>query len=73
MGKRVAGLERVKFFARVDPEDAERFRLVRAALTAAERRRVMDAEVFRLAIRGLVAQLPADVRRQVETHRKGRA
>jgi hypothetical protein len=66
MSKHSAGLERVKFFARVDPADAERFRAVRAALTASERRRVMDAEVFRLAMRGLLKLLPLDIRRQIE-------
>jgi hypothetical protein len=72
MSKHSASLERVKFFARVDPADAERFRAVRAALMAAERRRVMDAEVFRLAMRGLLEAVPAHVRKAVDTRRRTR-
>lgn len=61
----MSGLERVKFFARVDPEDAQRFRAAREALTLSERRRVTDAEVFRRAIRELVASLSPSIRRQL--------
>ena len=59
------GLERVKFFVRASPADVEVFRAVRDALAESEGRRVLDAEVFRLAMRAAVAQLPADVRARV--------
>jgi hypothetical protein len=62
-------LEREKFFARVDPTDADTFRAVRAVLVEAERRRVTDAEVFRLAVRGLVASLPDAQRKRLERAR----
>ena len=38
---------------------------VRDALAESEGRRVLDAEVFRQAMRVAVAQLPADVRARV--------
>jgi hypothetical protein len=60
-----ASLERVKFFARVDPVDAETFRAVRAVLVESEARRVADAEVFRAAVRALVDSLPEPVRARV--------
>lgn len=61
-GRPASGLERVKFYVRVDPVDAERFRAVRAAYVQAERRRVTDAEVFRMAVAALVGSLPAELR-----------
>lgn len=60
-GRPPLGLERVKWTPRVDPVDAATFRRIRLALMASERRRVSDADVFRLAVRALVGSLPAAV------------
>jgi hypothetical protein len=65
VGRPRSGLARVKFFVRAAPEDVERFRALGPALSASEDRRVTDAEVFRLAVRALVATLPPDVRRRL--------
>jgi hypothetical protein len=54
---------------RVAPADVQLFRAIRSALVQAEDRRVTDAEVFRLAVRALVASLPADMRSRVERSR----
>ena len=65
-GRPPTGLERVKFTPRVAPADLNQFLAVRAAMSANEGRRVTDAEVFRLAIRALVATIPAAIRNKVE-------
>jgi hypothetical protein len=64
---RCAVLECVRFFARVDPADAEAFRTVRLAMSEAERRRVTDAEVFCLAVQSLLASGPEYVKQKVAT------
>ena len=55
----------MKWTPRVDPADVRTFQKVRAVMLETERRRVSDAEVFRLAVVALVASLPDSVRRQV--------
>jgi hypothetical protein len=66
-GRPPSGLERVKFTPRVAPADLAQFLAVRAAMTEAEGRRVTDAEVFRLAVRSLLASLPAPLRKRLES------
>lgn len=58
-GRPASGLERVKWTPRVDPVDLQTFQALRAAMSEAERRRVSDAEVFRLAVAALAASRPA--------------
>jgi len=49
----------------VDPECVRTFQAVRDAMAEAERRRVSDAEVFRLAVSALVALLDDKTRAQL--------
>lgn len=65
-GRPSANLERVKFFVRAAPGDVAVFRSVGPALSEVEGRRVTDAEVFRLAVRALVASLPDATRQRLE-------
>ena len=51
--------------ALVDPEDVRTFQLARALIAERERRRVSDAEVFRLAVSALVASLDDNTRAQL--------
>jgi hypothetical protein len=58
-------LREVKWTQRVDPADLQTFQAVRARMGETARRRVSDAEVFRLAVAALVASLPSAVRKQL--------
>jgi hypothetical protein len=65
-GRPASGLERVKWTPRVDPADLETFQAVRSRMGETARRRVSDAEVFRLAVAALVASLPDATRQQLK-------